>query len=1012
MTRSKNKSQPSKGELDVLSSDFLSFYHDGSYPLISTRDDLSKAFLDFMKTKQQQQEYNLKTLRQTESFVMSRMRQRKWMKVKRGGGSGGPEQQLVKAVLVVQMVGRDRLTFPDVKEVQTVRDLLRAQALEVERDKAGVTLQVVQDGIVKDNPLALSTAVGKASIIAFRLMLSPDAGLYTRVTVDSVELRGPHAHRLRAHGPETVSKLGRLPLSFGRDPFVVEYMLDPPRSIGLMRIRFHVSFEKDDAAFEICRNLLISSGNPAIVAALEPTSPYQPRKYKHRIGPKNQVVHWPEESKPARKGQVGDLPLRNYSIPKETRWVLENKEFSALLDAFDWSPKTTEVTRGDDADDEFFKSDVDDYGKFWSQLLFASEHQSLIDIQMFDLENVKMQRAPHHMFALTVPGLAEGRPSVLRGDLINMTWKQQLFKGRVHSTQLLQVILQVPLAFSQSFNPSVDRVDMVRFTFSRMTYRTSHQACLDYASQYLGPKILEPTLPMIEAYRATVPPMIPKVLSFANRNLNPEQQQAIYRIVQGKGGAELPYILFGPPGTGKTTVVVETVYQLASRRVLNHQRRPRILLVAPSNDASDILVQRLSQYFPPKELLRVLAYSRRLDDVSPALRPYTIQLGEELILEEIAAARIVVSTVNLASRLAYMGVKRGHFDCVMVDEAGHATEPELIAVAASLMDMKAAGSECQLILAGDPKQLGPITTSKICESFGYGISLLERLSQRKVYRKDPRSHAYPHDLVTKLVRNYRSHPALLKLPNDLYYDGELQNCGDVFVTHSLCRWEHLPKAGFPLLFHSINGRNLREGNSPSWFNPEEAQQVAGYVDLLTRESRPPTAYEDIGIITPYARQAQKIRAALEISHPGNSIKVGSVETFQGQERRVIILSTVRSDPDLFFDHDAKYNLGFVAHPKRFNVAMTRAKALMIVVGCPSVLALDRDNWLPLLMYCHDQNAWAGDEWDPHSADERDGDGEGGDEIAVMRSDGAHKLSQESWDVVQVEEVFGYVNREE
>jgi helicase MOV-10 len=264
--------------------------------------------------------------------------------------------------------------------------------------------------------------------------------------------------------------------------------------------------------------------------------------------------------------------------------------------------------------------------------------------------------------------------------------------------------------------------------------------------------------------------------------------------------------------------------------------------------------------------------------------------------------------------------------------------------------------------------------------------------------------------VTKLVRNYRSHPALLKLPNDLYYDGELQNCGDVFVTHSLCRWEHLPKAGFPLLFHSITGRNLREGNSPSWFNPEEAQQVAAYVDLLIRESRPPTAYEDIGIITPYARQAQKIRAALQISHPGNSIKVGSVETFQGQERRVIILSTVRSDPDLFFDHDAKYNLGFVAHPKRFNVAMTRAKALMIVVGCPSVLDLDRDNWLPLLMYCHEQNAWAGDEWEPSSAQE--GDGEAGDEIAVMRNESAHKLNQESWDVVQVEEIFGYVHREE
>ena len=1033
----RRKTDPSLEILNRLSTDFLDFYHSHEYPLINTRDELSRIFIEFMRTTStstttrnepdNNEGEDWKTLRRKECLVVARFRQRKWMKSVNKSHSKQDRDQMGGTV-IIKLVGKDRMTFPEYQEIQTVREQLRNQALEVQKDKGGVSLEILQDGIlIQSSPTALSVTVGKESIFGFRLALlsqqqqdSTPTSPYSMVNVDSVKLCGQHSHKFSVHGTETLSNLAQLPLLLlsGKRPLVLEYRLEPPQSIGLIKVRFHVSFEKDDATYEICRNLSISSGNPEMERILQPTSPYKPRGPRHGgDGPKPKAIHWPEESSKSSKPFYIKLP--QHAIPKETRWLIDSNEFSAFLDTFDWSPKTTVTTKPADGD-ESFKGDVNDYGKFWSQLLFASEEQSLLDIQMFDMENVKLEHAPQRMFALIVPGLAEGRPSVLRGDLINLTWNGQLFKGRVHSTQLLQVLLEVPVAFRNSFNPAYDRVERVRFTFSRTTYRTSHQACLEYANQCLGPQVLEPTVPMMEAHRTNDPPFVRNRLSFANRNLNPEQEEAIHRMVQGNGGSILPYILFGPPGTGKTTVVVETVYQLASRRLSNHEMRKKILLLAPSNDASDILVHRLSQFFPPKELVRVLAYSRRLEDLPMNLRPYAVQVGEVSTVEDITAARIVVSTVNLASRFLYMGVPRGHFHCVVVDEAGHATEPELIAVAASLMDRKGpTGSRSQqFILVGDPKQLGPITTSKVCEAYGFGISLLERLSQRQVYSKDPKSRAYPPDLVTKLVRNYRSHPSLLKLPNELYYDGELQNCGDVLSTHSLCRWEHLPKASFPIVFHSINGQNLREGNSPSWFNPEEAQQVAAYVDLLIRESRPPTAYEDIGIVTPYARQAEKIRAALAMKHPGNTIKVGSVETFQGQERRVIILSTVRSEPDLFFDHDIKYNLGFIAHPKRFNVAMTRAKALLIVVGCPSVLALDRENWLPFLMYCHEHGAWAGEEWEPtkNSANNNEEGAEdnyyyGG--VVPNKNGGEPTLmNQESWDVVQAEEIFGYIHREE
>ena len=139
--------------------------------------------------------------------------------------------------------------------------------------------------------------------------------------------------------------------------------------------------------------------------------------------------------------------------------------------------------------------------------------------------------------------------------------------------------------------------------------------------------------------------------------------------------------------TGKTTTVVETIYQLG-------KKGKKILLVAPSNDAADILVERLSSYFPPSELRRILAYSRSIESVPQSIRDYSqdsLQFKEQAA--EIMSAQIVVSTVNLAARFSFWGIPRGHFEVLCVDEAGHATEPEVVSVASSLMDFKDQTSE-------------------------------------------------------------------------------------------------------------------------------------------------------------------------------------------------------------------------------------------------------------------------------------------------------------------------------
>ena len=321
---------------------------------------------------------------------------------------------------------------------------------------------------------------------------------------------------------------------------------------------------------------------------------------------------------------------------------------------------------------------------------------------------------------------------------------------------------------------------------------------------------------------------------------------------------------------------MEAIYQLAN--LSDHDLT--ILVVAPSNDATDILVEQLARFFPPSELVRVLAHTRSIEQVPKAVRKYcTDGMEAEEVLSKILSCRITVATINMASRFwcTGTGIPMGHFDVLCVDEAGHATEPEVIAVAATLMKFhhEIPSRSGQLVLAGDPEQLGPIVTSELCQKFELDRSYMERLVRTSpAYRLEDNDDRYPPGLVTLLVNNYRSHHHILKLPNEMFYRNRLVATGDVFTTHSMARWEHLPTEGFPIVFHAVDGENTREGSSPSWFNPQEAMVVVDYVRKLTRESKPKVAPEDIGIITPYARQVQKIRTALAVSNIEN-IKVGT-----------------------------------------------------------------------------------------------------------------------------------------
>ncbi|KAL8277927.1 hypothetical protein RQP46_009746 [Phenoliferia psychrophenolica] len=634
----------------------------------------------------------------------------------------------------------------------------------------------------------------------------------------------------------------------------------------------------------------------------EPTPPFAKSKSKHRRA--RDVVRGPN---------VGD----GSKIP----WVVKFGEYKVPVEGGVMPLALTEET----------------YEEWMHNLLWMEELQEADDITRYDMNGAKLTLRGRTYF-LTVPGLAEKRPSVLIGDSIKVrasgSAAERFYEGRV------TIIEQndVGMLFNRSFQPAPGTTFHCQFTVSRIVMRRMHHALM------LG---AQPRLVFPELDRYPPPPRVilpARHPGFFNPRIgtNERQSLAVKCIIEKSHGAS-PFLIFGPPGTGKTVTLVEAIRQLVA-----HQDAT-ILVCAPSNSACDIIAERLVALGADK-LFRLYASTRPEIAVPEILRPFTFSVdGTYSVpkLEHLLKFRVIVSTCIASSTIPGVGVPQGHFSHIFVDESGQTVEP------AALIPLSVASPTTSVVLVGDPKQLGPIVHSGVAESLGLDRSLLERLMLLPSY--DPSDLANRGRTVVMLVNNYRSHPMILNYPNTKFYRNELVPCAAPSTTDALRGWDGWRKPSFPIIFHAIKGGESREGNSPSFFNQPEMTQVKQYIERLLRE--PGVKPKDIGVISPYNAQVKKLRK--EIQH--EEMTVGSVEEFQGQERKVILVSTVRSNSD-FLEFDARHSLGFVSNPKRFNVTVTRAQAGLIIVGDPSVLELDK-LWAGFLCYIHRHGGWRGQYWD-------------------------------------------------
>jgi superfamily I DNA and/or RNA helicase len=430
--------------------------------------------------------------------------------------------------------------------------------------------------------------------------------------------------------------------------------------------------------------------------------------------------------------------------------------------------------------------------------------------------------------------------------------------------------------------------------------------------------------------------------------LNESQLDALKKMLQAEDVA----FIHGPPGTGKTTTLVQVI-----RHTVKEERQ--VLVSAPSNAAIDLLVDKLSEQglnvlrighparvteqslsktldariasHPNYQELRSLR--KQMEQLRSTALKYKRNFGwqekeqRRLLMQEVKTLKsdadmlefyIVNDLLQNAEAICCTLVGASHpvlrgkkFKTVFIDEAAQALEP-----ACWIPLLRSA----RAILAGDHQQLPP--TIKSVEAAREGLA-------RTLFEKGIASQQH---CVSMLEVQYRMHESIMCFPSHFFYKGKL-------IAHESVRAALLRPNQIPVEFIDTAGCGYNEKQDPetlSRLNEEEAQLLLHQVEILAEEVGVNSWLEEkitLGIITPYRAQVDyliKITDASVVLEPLKSlITVNTVDAFQGQERDIIAISFVRSND--------KSEVGFLGDIRRTNVAMTRARKKLIMIGDSATL---------------------------------------------------------------------------
>ncbi len=461
----------------------------------------------------------------------------------------------------------------------------------------------------------------------------------------------------------------------------------------------------------------------------------------------------------------------------------------------------------------------------------------------------------------------------------------------------------------------------------------------------------------------TQPPRFvePTALVPLDANLNRSQIEAVEFALTAQDVA----IIHGPPGTGKTRTVVELIRQTIARG-------EKVLACAPSNLAVDNLLERLVRSgentvrlgHPARVLPELQEHTldllvdahpdvllaRRLFREAEGLRDKAARYTrakplpgarqemrrearelvadarriEDQVVEQLLDRATVICATLTGIDAQLLGDRQ--FDLVVIDEAAQAIEP------ACWIPLLRAG---RVVLAGDHCQLPPTILSTAAAREGLAVSLMERL----IRDLGP-------GISRRLTTQYRMHEAIMGFSSAEFYESSLV-ADDTVSGHLLHDLPHVaagPLTSGPLQFIDTAGASYDEELEPdgeSRRNPSEAELVGRQVlALLDAGSLP----RELAVIAPYAAQVRLLRDQLRI----DGLEIDTVDGFQGREKEAVIISLVRSN--------TKGDIGFLGDTRRMNVALTRARRKLIVIGDSATIG-GHDFYQRLLTYFESQRAY-------------------------------------------------------